>query len=84
MLDLGIFETHYLNPDPLYSMKEAAQYLGVSRSKMYELAKSEKLLVVKMTSDMKIRKSVLDSYIKQCEQPCCWAVVTSSSKENSH
>jgi excisionase family DNA binding protein len=83
MQDLGIFETHKSNPDPLYSIKEAAQYLGVSRSKMYELAKSEKLLVVKMTSDMKIRKSVLDNYIKQCEQPCCWSVITSASKENS-
>ena len=76
-------DLHLLNPDPLLSIKEAAKYLGVSRSKMYDLVKSEKLLVVKPTSDMKIRKSVLDSYIKQCEQSWCWATVTSTSKEKT-
>jgi excisionase family DNA binding protein len=65
--------TQNLNPDPLLSMKEAANYLGISISKMYDLAKREKFSVVKVTSDRKIRKSVLDSYIKQCEQPWCWA-----------
>ncbi len=66
-------ESHNLNPDPLLSMKEAANYLGISVSKMYDLAKREKFSVVKVTSDRKIRKSVLDTYIKQCEQPWCWA-----------
>jgi excisionase family DNA binding protein len=65
--------TQNLNPDPLLSMKEAAQYLGVKISTMYDLAKREKFPVVKVTSDRKIRKSVLDTYIKQCEQPWCWA-----------
>ena len=65
--------TQNLNPDPLLSMKEAAQYLGVKISTMYDLAKREKFSVVKVTSDIKIRKSVLDAYIKQCEQPWCWA-----------
>jgi excisionase family DNA binding protein len=65
-------ETQNLNPDPLLSMKAAASYLGISVSKMYELAKREKFPVVKVTSDRKIRKSILDSYIKQCEQPWCW------------
>ena len=71
--------TQNLNPDPLLSMKEAAQYLGVKISTMYDLAKREKLSVVKVTSDRKIRKSVLDSYIKQCEQPWCWANYNSSN-----
>ena len=75
--------TQNLNPDPLLSMKEAANYLGISISKMYDLANREKLSVVKVTSDIKIRKSVLDTYIKQCEQPWCWAPVTSTSKEKS-
>ena len=65
-------EVHNLNPDPLFSMKEAAKYLGISISKMYDLAKEKKFLCVKVTSDKKIRKSVLDDYIKQCEQPWCW------------
>ena len=58
-----------LNPDPLYSMKESAQYLGISKSKMYDLAKENKFPLVKVTSDRKIHKSVLDGYIKQCERP---------------
>ncbi len=66
-------EIQNLNPDPLLSMKAAAAYLDISVSKMYELAKREKFPVVKVTSDRKIRKSVLDSYIKQSEQPWCWA-----------
>jgi excisionase family DNA binding protein len=64
-------------------MKEAARYLGVSLSKMYEIAKENKIPVVKVTSDRKIRKSVLDDYIKQCEQPWCWATATSTSKEKT-
>jgi excisionase family DNA binding protein len=66
-------ETQNLNPDPLFSMKEAANYLGVSPSTMYEIAEREQFPVIKVTSDRKIRKSVLDGYIKQCEQPWCWA-----------
>ncbi len=61
-----------LNPDPLLSMKEAALYLGISLSKMYELAKREKFLIVKVTSDMKIRRSVLEAYIKKQQQPWRW------------
>jgi excisionase family DNA binding protein len=72
-------EIQNLNPDPLFSMKDAARYLGISLSKMYDLAKREKFLVVKVTSDRKIRKSVLDAYIKQCEQPWCWANYNTSN-----
>jgi hypothetical protein len=76
-------ETHNLNPDPLLSMKESAAYLGISVSAMYALAEREKFQIVKVTSDRKIRKSVLDDYIKQCEQPWCWATATSTSKEKT-
>ena len=72
-------EIQNLNPDPLLSMKAAAAYLDISVSKMYELAKREKFPVVKVTSDRKIRKSVLDSYIKQSEQPWCWAHFTTTN-----
>jgi excisionase family DNA binding protein len=65
-------EIHSLNPDPLLSIKDAASYLNISVSKMYDIAKQEKLLVVKITSDKKIRKSVLESYIKQHETPWSW------------
>jgi excisionase family DNA binding protein len=75
--------TQNINPDPLLSMKEAANYLGISISKMYDLAKREKLSVVKVTSDRKIRKSVLDSYIKRCESTWRWGNIysTNNSKE---
>jgi len=84
MLDLGIFETHYLNPDPLLSVKQAADYLNISVSKMYEIVKKKELPTVKIESDdMKIRQSVLDRLIRQSEQPRCWATATSTSKEKS-
>lgn len=72
-------ETQNLNPDPLFSMKEAANYIRVSLSTMYEIAEREKFPVIKVTSDRKIRKSVLDAYIKRCEQPWCWANYNSSN-----
>jgi hypothetical protein len=46
---------------------------------MYDLAKEKKFLCVKVTSDKKIRKSVLDDYIKQCEKPWCWAANNSTN-----
>ena len=76
-------ETHNLNPDPLFSMKQAAEYLGISVSAMYALAEREKFLIVKLTSDRKIRKSVLDAYIKKCEQPWCWMSLNTIKKEIS-
>lgn len=76
-------ETHNLNPDPLLSMKESAAYLGISISAMYALAEREKFQIVKVTSDIKIRKSVLDAYIKKCEQPWCWMSLNIIKKEIS-
>lgn len=76
-------ETHNLNPDPLFSMKQAAEYLGISVSAMYALAEREKFLIVKVTSDRKIRKSVLDAYIKKCELPWCWMSINTIKKELS-
>ena len=74
-------ETHNLNPDPLLSMKESAAYLGISVSAMYALAEREKFQIVKVTSDRKIRKSVLDAYIKKCEQPWSWMSLDTIKKE---
>jgi excisionase family DNA binding protein len=71
------------NPDPLLSVKQAAYYLNISKSKMYEIVKKEKFPIVLIDSDIKIRKSILDRFIKQCEQPRCWATATSTSKEKT-
>ena len=72
------------NPDPLLSVKQAANYLNVSVSKMYEIVKKKELPTVKIESDdKKIRQSVLDRLIRQSEQPRCWATATSTSKEKS-
>jgi excisionase family DNA binding protein len=76
-------ETHSLNPDPLFSMKQAAEYLGISVSAMYALAEREKFPIVLVTSDRKIRRSVLDAYIKKCEQPWCWMTLDTIKKEIS-
>ena len=84
MEDPEKFETHNLNPDPLLSVKQAANYLNVSVSKMYEIVKKKELPTVKIESDdKKIRQSVLDRLIRQSEQPRCWATATSTSKEKS-
>ena len=74
-------ETHSLNPDALFSMKQAAEYLGISVSAMYALAEREKFPIVLVTSDRKIRRSVLDAYIKKCEQPWCWMTLDTIKKE---
>lgn len=61
-----------LNPDPLLSMKQAAEYLGISVSTMYEIAQRESLPVVFVTSDRKIRQSVLEAHIRKCESSWRW------------
>ena len=43
--------TPNLNPDPLLSTKEAAQYLGVKISTMYEIAEREQFSVIFVTTD---------------------------------
>jgi excisionase family DNA binding protein len=84
MEDSEKFETHNLNPDPLLSVKEAADYLNISKSKMYLIVKKKELPTVQIDSnDKKIRQSVLDRLIRQSEQPRCWATATSTSKEKS-
>jgi excisionase family DNA binding protein len=56
-----------VNSDPLLSMRQAADYLGVSTSTMYEIAHREKFPIVLITRDRKIRRSILDEFIKQRE-----------------
>jgi excisionase family DNA binding protein len=66
------------------SVKEAADYLNISKSKMYLIVKKKELPTVQIDSnDKKIRRSVLDRLIRQSEQPRCWATATSTSKEKS-
>ena len=56
-----------INPDPLFSVKEAAEYLSIGKTKMREIIKAQEIPVVKVTSDPKIRKSALDRFIQQNE-----------------
>ena len=72
------------NPDPLLSVREAADYLNISKSKMYEIVNKDLFPIVQIDSDdKKIQQSVLDRLIRQSEQPRCWATATSTSKEKS-
>ena len=64
--------TQNLNPDPLLSMKEAANYLGVRSSTMYDIAKREQFPVTFITTDRKIKKSVLDAYINSKQTTWRW------------
>jgi excisionase family DNA binding protein len=47
--------------DPLMSVQEMADYLSVSKSSAYKLIKDLQLQVVFPTSDIRIRKSTVDS-----------------------
>ena len=64
--------TQNLNPDPLLSMKEAAQYLGVKISTMYEIAEREQFSVIFVTTDRKFKRSVLDAYINSKQTTWRW------------
>ncbi len=64
-----------INVDPLMTMKEAAAYLNIGVSTMYDLAKQEKFPIVLITSDKKIRKSVLDEFIARREEIWSWSLL---------
>ena len=64
--------TQNLNPDPLLSMKEAAQYLGVKISTMYEIAEREQFSVTFVTTDRKFKRSVIDAYINSKQTTWRW------------
>jgi excisionase family DNA binding protein len=53
-------------------MKEAAQYLGVKTSTMYEIARREQFLVTFVTTDRKFKRSVLDAYINSKQTTWRW------------
>ena len=60
-------QTTTINPDPLFSVKDAAAYLSIGQTKMRQIIKAQGIPVVKVTSDPKIRKSALDQFIEQNE-----------------
>mgnify|MGYP002628525311 CR=1 FL=1 len=60
-------QTTTINPDPLFSVKDAAAYLSIGQTKMRQIIKTQGIPVVKVTSDPKIRKSALDQFIEQNE-----------------
>ena len=66
------FSSGIENPDPLLSTKEAAQYLGVKTSTMYEIAKREQFPVTFVTTDRKFKRSVLDAYINSKQTTWRW------------
>jgi len=53
-------------------MKEAAQYLGVKISTMYEIAEREQFSVIFVTTDRKFKRSVLDAYINSKQTTWRW------------
>jgi excisionase family DNA binding protein len=69
------------NPDPLLSIKEAARYLSISVTTMRKLIKILTLPIVKLTSDIKIRKSTLDNLIRMHETELC-QTAEETQKEN--
>ncbi len=65
-------KAHNFNSDPLLNMDEAAAYLSICPSSMYALAEKEQLPLVFVTTDKKIRKSVLDELITRRQEPWRW------------
>ena len=67
-------EENFLNPDPLLSVRQAAEYLNVSKSKMYEIINTEGLPTVRI-GDKKIQRSILDEYISKRKRTWHWMSV---------
>jgi excisionase family DNA binding protein len=67
-------EENFLNPDPLLSVRQAAEYLNVSKSKMYEIINTEGLPTV-LIGDIKIQRSILDEYINKRKRTWHWMSV---------
>jgi excisionase family DNA binding protein len=61
---LTVSDVRVTNPDPLFSVTEAARYMGLGRSTMYDLVKREQIPLVCLTKDRKILKSTLDELIR--------------------
>lgn len=55
------------NENFLYSVKEAARRLGISRSLAYELVESGELPSVRIHSKILIRSDDLDTYVQSLE-----------------
>lgn len=66
---MSMNETLTINPDPLFSIREAAAYLSIGQTKMRQIIKTKGIPVIKVTSDPKIRRSALDAFIAKNEIP---------------
>jgi excisionase family DNA binding protein len=53
-----------MNDKLLYRIPEVAEYLNVSRSKVYELLKSEELQSVRIDRTRLVRRSDLELYVE--------------------
>lgn len=49
---------------PLFSVKQAAEYLGIGRTRIYQMLNSDELEHIKDKKKNLIAKSVLDDYIE--------------------
>ena len=49
---------------PLFSVKKAAEYLGIGRTRIYQMVNSDELDHIKDKKKNLIAKSVLDDYIE--------------------
>lgn len=54
--------------DPLYTVEEAAVYLRVSRSTMFNLIAKHNLEVVRFKRGQLLRQSTLDKFISDCAE----------------
>ena len=55
-------------PAVLLAVKEAADYLAVSRRTVYRLVKDEKLTILKVRGGSRIKRAELDRYLRDAER----------------
>jgi len=55
--------------EKIYTIPEVAEYLKMSRSKLYELVKREQITFIKIGRNARIRESDLDNWLEEQTRP---------------
>lgn len=55
--------------DKIYTIPEVAEYLKLSKSKVYDLAKRERITFIKIGRNVRIRESDLDDWLEKQTRP---------------
>jgi putative molybdopterin biosynthesis protein len=59
----------YKRQEKIYTVPEIAQYLKMSKSKVYDLVKKKKIPFIKIGRNVRIRQSDFDEWLEEMTQP---------------